>query len=193
MNKYKLVALFGKSGAGKDTIQNWIVSNLQGTHKLISYTTRPPRDNEVDNQDYHFISVEEFNYMKEKNLFLETTEFRGWYYGTSIEALNKNKINIGVFNPSGVKNILDNFQNQILVFPIEIWAPNKSRLIRSLTRENNPDCLEICRRFLADEKDFSNINFYSIKYPNYDNNNAYTKSFSSELLKSYFDGLAEIN
>ena len=193
MNKYKLVALFGKSGAGKDTIQNWMVSNLQDTHKLISYTTRPPRDNEVDNQDYHFISVKEFNYMKEKNLFLETTEFRGWYYGTSIESLNENKINIGVFNPSGVKNILDNFQNQILVFPIEIWAPNKSRLIRSLARENNPDCLEICRRFLADEEDFSNINFYSIKYPNYDDNNAYTKSFSSELLKSYFDGLAKIN
>lgn len=193
MNKYKLVALFGKSGAGKDTIQNWMVSNLQDTHKLISYTTRPPRDNEVDNQDYHFISVEEFNYMKEKNLFLETTEFRGWYYGTSIESLNENKINIGVFNPSGVKNILDNFQNQILVFPIEIQAPNKSRLIRSLARENNPDCLEICRRFLADEEDFSNINFYSIKYPNYDDDNAYTKSFSSELLKSYFDGLAKIN
>ena len=62
MNKYKLVALFGKSGAGKDTIQNWMVSNLQDTHKLISYTTRPPRDNEIDNQDYHFISIEEFNY-----------------------------------------------------------------------------------------------------------------------------------
>lgn len=193
MNKYKLVALFGKSGAGKDTIQNWMVSNLQDTHKLISYTTRPPRDNEIDNQDYHFISIEEFNYMKEKNLFLETTEFRGWYYGTSIESLSENKINIGVFNPSGVKNILDNFQNQILVFPIEIWAPNKSRLIRSLTRENNPDCLEICRRFLADEEDFNNINFYSIKYPNYDDNNAYAKSFSSELLKNYFNGLAEVN
>ena len=193
MNKYKLVALFGKSGAGKDTIQNWMVSSLQDTHKLISYTTRPPRDNEVDNKDYHFISLEEFNYMKEKNLFLETTEFRGWYYGTSIEALNKNKINIGVFNPSGIKNILDNFQNQILVFPIEIWASDKTRLIRSLTREKNPDCLEICRRFLADEKDFNNINFYSIKYPNYDDNHAYIKSFSSELFESYFDELAKTN
>lgn len=193
MNKYKLIALFGKSGAGKNTIQNWMVSNLQDTHKLISYTTRPPRDNEIDNKDYHFISIKEFNYMKEKNLFLETTEFRGWYYGTSIEALNKNKINIGVFNPSGVKNILNNFQNQILVFPIEIWASDKTRLIRSLTREKNPDCLEICRRFLADEKDFNNIDFYSIRYPNYDDNNAYTKSFSYELLKSYFNGLAEIN
>ena len=193
MNKYKLIALFGKSGAGKDTIQNWMVSNLEDTHKLISYTTRPPRSNEIDNKDYHFISVEEFNYMKEKNLFLETTEFREWYYGTSIESLNENKINVGVFNPSGVKNIWNNFQNTILIFPIEIWAPNKNRLIRSLTREDNPDCLEICRRFLADEKDFDNIDFPFITYPNYDNNNAYTKAFSSELLKSYFKERVKIN
>ena len=193
MNKYKLVALFGKSGAGKDTIQNWMVSNFPDMHKLISYTTRPPRDNEVDNKDYHFISIEEFNYMKENNFFLETTEFRGWYYGTSIESLNKNKINIGVFNPSGVKNILDNFQNQILVFPIEIWASDKTRLIRSLTREKNPDCLEICRRFLADEKDFNNINFYSIRYPNYDDNNNYTNIIGYPWLKSYFDELAKTN
>lgn len=165
MNKYKLIALFGKSGAGKDTIQNWMVSNLQDVHKLISYTTRPPRSNEVDNKDYHFISVNEFNYMKEKNLFLETTEFRGWYYGTSIEALNENKINIGVFNPSGVKNIIENFNYKIITLPILITTDNKTRLLRSLNREDFPDCTEICRRFLADEKDFENLNFsYSIYY-----------------------------
>ena len=165
MNKYKLIALFGKSGAGKDTIQNWMVSNLQDTHKLISYTTRPPRNNEVDNKDYHFISVNEFNYMKERNLFLETTEFRGWYYGTSIEALNENKINIGVFNPSGVKNIIENFNYKIITLPILIATDNKTRLLRSLNREDFPDCIEICRRFLADEKDFKKLDFsYSIYY-----------------------------
>lgn len=165
MNKYKLIALFGKSGVGKDTIQNWMVSNLQDTHKLISYTTRPPRSNEVDNKDYHFISVKEFDYMKEKNLFLETTEFRGWYYGTSIEALNENKINIGVFNPSGVKNIIENFNYKIITLPILIATDNKTRLLRSLNREDFPDCTEICRRFLADEKDFKNLDFsYSIYY-----------------------------
>ena len=165
MNKYKLVALFGKSGAGKDTIQNWMVSNFQDTHKLISYTTRPPRSNEVDNKDYHFISVNEFNYMKERNLFLETTEFRGWYYGTSIEALNENKINIGVFNPSGVKNIIENFNYKIITLPLLIATDNKTRLLRSLNREEFPDCTEICRRFLADEKDFENLNFsYHIYY-----------------------------
>lgn len=186
MNKYKLVALFGKSGAGKDTIQNWMVSNLQDTHKLISYTTRPPRSNEVDNKDYHFISVKEFDYMKEKNLFLETTEFRGWYYGTSIEALNENKINIGVFNPSGVKNIIENFNYKIITLPILIITDNKTRLLRSLNREEFPDCTEICRRFLADEKDFENLNFSYKIYFNDDLSSPIDKDAIYHWIKSYF-------
>lgn len=186
MNKYKLVALFGKSGAGKDTIQNWMVSNLQDTHKLISYTTRPPRSNEIDNKDYHFISVKEFDYMKEKNLFLETTEFRGWYYGTSIEALNENKINIGVFNPSGVKNIIENFNYKIITLPILIITDNKTRLLRSLNREEFPDCTEICRRFLADEKDFENLNFSYKIYFNDDLSSPIDKDAIYHCIKSYF-------
>ena len=41
MNKIIVVALFGQSAAGKDTIQNWIVSNIPNTNKIISCTTRP--------------------------------------------------------------------------------------------------------------------------------------------------------
>ena len=191
MNKYKLIALFGKSGAGKDTIQNWMVSNLQDTHKLISYTTRPPRSNEVDNKDYHFISVKEFDYMKEKNLFLETTEFRGWYYGTSIEALNENKINIGVFNPSGVKNIIENFNYKIIILPILIATDNKTRLLRSLNREDFPDCTEICRRFLADEKDFENLDFSYNMYYNDNLPSPIDKDAIYHYIKGYFK--AKIN
>ena len=193
MNKYKLVALFGKSGVGKDTIQNWMVSHLPNVHKIISYTTRPPRDNEVDNKDYHFISVEEFNYMKEKNLFLETTEFRGWYYGTSIESLIQTQINIGVFNPSGVQNIWDNFKDQIIILPIKIFADDKVRLIRSLTREKDPDCLEICRRFLADEEDFKKLNFIHKLYTNNDFDNNYSEYFNIEKLNQDFQDIQDLN
>lgn len=156
-----IIALFGKSASGKDSIQNFICKNYKNTHKIISYTTRPPRINEVDGKDYFFISQESFLNKTFENKMLETTVFNEWLYGTSIEQLEKNKINIGVFNILGVYNLLTN-KSSILkdykIYPIMINCPDCTRILRSLTRDNS-DCLEICRRFIADENDFKNIPF----------------------------------
>ena len=101
MNKYKLIALFGESGAGKDTIQKWMVSKLEGTKGIVSYTTRPKRDYEVEGKDYHFLTNEEFAIKVLDGTMLEATSFNDWFYGTSIDELDKDKINIGVFNIHG--------------------------------------------------------------------------------------------
>lgn len=97
--------------------------------------------------------------MIQKNQLLEYTCFNGWYYGTYINELKPNKINIGVFNPQGIRNLLKNIDDNFEVLPVWIQASDKHRLLRSLKREFSPDCTEICRRFLADKKDFSNIEF----------------------------------
>ena len=52
------------------------------------------------------------------------------------------------------------------MYPVYIYATDKMRLLRSLSREKNPNCHEICRRFLADEKDFDDINFAYITFNN---------------------------
>ena len=59
--------------------------------------------------------------------------------------------------------------DRIDVLPIAITAKDKIRLIRQLNRECEPDCTEICRRFLADKKDYEIIPF---KYLTYANENA---------------------
>ena len=56
MEKIKIIALFGKSGAGKDTIQRWITKNFINTYNIVSHTTRQPRDYEIDGKDYHFVT-----------------------------------------------------------------------------------------------------------------------------------------
>ncbi len=48
----------------------------------ISCTTRAPRSNEVDGQNYHFISTEKFEQMIENDEFLEYAYVHGNYYGT---------------------------------------------------------------------------------------------------------------
>ena len=156
MNKIKVIALYGKSSAGKDTIQNWIVQNYPScTKKMVSYTTRPPRDYEEDGRDYYFISNEEFSEKVLNGDMLEAVEFNGWFYGSAISALDPEKINIGVYNPEGIQAILND--DRLFVIPVYIYAEDKTRLLRSLYREEKPDCAEICRRFFADEKDFENL------------------------------------
>lgn len=165
MEKYKIIALFGKSGAGKDAIQKWMVSNIPNTKGIVSCTTRPPRDNEVDGVDYHFIDLPVFTQMVIDGKMLEAIEFNNWFYGTAINSLNINKINIGVFNITGIECLLQDSRLEVL--PVYIVANDKERLLRSLSREDLPDCKEICRRFLADEKDFADIDFNYDYYLNF--------------------------
>lgn len=158
MNKIKLLALFGESSAGKDTIQHWLVQNLNNAHGMVSYTSRPPRDYEKDGKEYHFVSFREFENLVKANKILEHSYFNNWDYGTHIDELQKDKINIGVFNPEGIRSLLKH-SDTIDILPVWIKVGEKERLLRSLKREQNPNCEEICRRFLADVRDFKNINF----------------------------------
>ena len=165
MNKYKILALFGPSGSGKDTIAKYIVEHYPSqTSTIVSCTTRPKRDYEKNKVDYYFLTNEEFTSYVLNGEMLEATEFRHWFYGTPLWALSTDTINIGVFNPEGIEILLDD--PRIDLIPVEVLASDKIRLIRSLNREKNPDCAEICRRYLADEKDFSEIKFFSLVYDN---------------------------
>lgn len=156
MKKIKILALFGPSGSGKDTLAR-VLTQKEDIHEIISCTTRPARDYEVDGINYHFLSVTEFTNKVLNGTMLEATSFRDWFYGTPLEALKEDKINVGVFNIQGIECLLKD--QRLEVYPIFIACEDKIRLLRSLKRETNPDCEEICRRFLTDLKDFETIPF----------------------------------
>ena len=164
MEKIKIVALFGKSGAGKDTIQRQIMDKVNGVKGIVSCTTRPPRDNETDGIDYHFLSNMEFTQKVLNGSMLEATEFRDWFYGTSIDELDTEKINVGVFNIAGIEALLED--SRLEVIPVLVYAEDRIRLYRALMRERDPDCEEICRRFFADQKDFESIDFNYLIWEN---------------------------
>ena len=88
---------------------------------------------------------------------LEYCEFNNWYYGTPISCLKEDAINVGVLNITGIQSLIED--ERIFVYPIELKAPNKIRLLRQLNREFEPDCDEIIRRYKADNEDFKNIPF----------------------------------
>lgn len=165
--KYQVVALIGKAGAGKDSIQK-ATCELHPLmfHPIVSCTTRPAREGEVEGVNYHFISLNDFTRKVLNGDMLEATEFRDWFYGTTLNSLAKDKINIGVFNPAGVEALLEDSRLNVIVF--EVNAPDKQRLMRYLNREEYPDCTEMCRRYFTDEKDFAELDFDRYQIDNWD-------------------------
>lgn len=156
---YKIIAIFGEAGSGKDTILKSIVQKEKDIlNSIVSYTTRPPRENEVDGIDYNFVNVEQFSELVIDDCMLEASCFNDWMYGTAINSLEENKINIGVFNLDGIESLMNDKRIDLYAYYIE--ANDKTRIIRQLNRETNPNIFEIFRRYKADCEDFSNINFH---------------------------------
>lgn len=165
----EVFAIVGKSGAGKDYLLRKVVS-MEPTifNEIISCTTRPKRENETDGVNYHFISTDDFIYKKNHGEMLEVSYFRDWWYGTSLDSLIKDKINIGVFNPTGIISLSKNSDINLTVFYLD--TEDKERLMRQLTRETNPDTDEIVRRYITDERDFLEFQFTECESNYYLNN-----------------------
>lgn len=169
MSKIKIVALFGESASGKTSLAKKMAQENADFNFVVPTTTRPKRDNEIDGIDYHFafdISLESC---------IEVQCFNGWYYGTPLDSLSKDKINIGAFSLKSLNDLMMNkeIEDIIEIIPIYIYAQPKTRLLRSVKRcsEDEMELKEVCRRFLADYNDFSAVHF-----PHYAVNNNGTKT-----------------
>lgn len=157
-----IIAITGPSCAGKDTLmrelyarfyQRDMTERFQHVYYIISSTTRPPRVNEKEGKDYHFISNISFLQKIINDEMLEWTKFRNWGYGTDKKSVcNKDgAINIGVFNLQGIDNL--NQQDDYIIIPIYLIVNWKERLRRSIQREKKLT-FEMIRRLFADYKDF---------------------------------------
>lgn len=98
--------------------------------------------------------------------------------------MSSEKINVGVFNPEGIRILSED--PRIDITPIQICASDKIRLLRSLNREDNPDCEEICRRFLADKKAFQYIDFDYDSFEN-ETNEEISKEKIKKLINKNFN------
>lgn len=192
---YKIITISGKAGAGKDTILQEIlkISRANSTgpqlHEIISCTTRPPREGEVDGKNYYFLTHEEFAQKVSDDRMLEATIFNNWCYGTCIDHLREDIVNIGVYNPTGVDSLMDDYE--VEVYTILIQASDKVRLIRQLNREVDPNVKEILRRYEADEEDFDDYTLKDIGFKCVVNNDI--EGYLPELAQEIIEVISKIN
>lgn len=171
-----MIVLVGESASGKSSIEKYLVDNY-GYSKVISYTTRSPRPNEIDGIDYHFVSVEQFLALKEQGFFAETAIYNNWHYGTAKEDCTDDKI--AVLTPHGLRQISK--VDGITAISFYINVSRRDRLIKILQRGD--DIEEAYRRSLSDVGQFDGIED-EVDYVI--NNDGYIKSIeemSKEVMK----------
>lgn len=153
---YNIIALMGEAGSGKDRTMQAVLAARPTLHEIISCTTRPMRQGEAEGVNYFYYTPEKFGEKVLNGEMLECTVFNDWFYGTSFDSVRSDGvINIGVFNPTGVESLLARPDCNVIVFWIK--CNDKLRLMRQLTREENPDVREVVRRFQADYNDFDGL------------------------------------
>ena len=108
------------SGTGKTTLVRRVMEALPCLRFSVSYTTRPPRANEQEGVDYHFISHDVFMEMIEKDQFLEWAEVLGHYYGTArvdLKALETEGVDLILdIDTQGAKKAKEKLDHVILIF-----------------------------------------------------------------------------
>ncbi len=156
----------GKSATGKDTIYKRLLEDERiSLRTIVPYTTRPIRHEEKEGVEYHFVSREKFEEMKADKLVIESRDYQTvygvWSYFTaydgqfSEESVEENYLMINTLK--GYEQIRDYFGEDYVV-PLYIYVEDGIRLTRALKRERRqkePKYAEMCRRYLADEGDFS--------------------------------------
>ncbi len=154
--------VMGKSATGKDTLYAKIIKAHPELAPVIPYTTRPIREGEREGEEYHFVDIETMEKMKKEGRIIESRCYhtvRGdWYYFTADdEQLDGDSDHIMITTLEGYEQIRDYFGDGKVV-PIYIEVSDVTRIERAVGREKKEDtpCIaEVCRRYLADDEDFS--------------------------------------
>ena len=157
----------GKSASGKDNIYLRLAAHKELNLKtLVLYTTRPIRSGEQDGKNYYFADDAKLEEFRKNGNLIEARAYHTvhgiWTYFTAddgqVDLKESDYLGIGTLE-SFTK--MRNYYGEDAVCPVYIQVEDGERLARALKREReqtNPKYEEMCRRFLADQSDFSEEN-----------------------------------
>ena len=200
-----MIVLSSPSGAGKTTLSK-LLSKQNNYYISVSHTTRKPRINEIDTQDYHFVSEEEFKSLIKNNEFLEYAKVFNNYYGTVkssvINNLDKGKKLIFDIDWQGTEQIKEKkLQYKLITF--FILPPSKKVLFERLSNRDMKDKLIVEERMKQFSKDVLHWNNYDYVVINDNLENCYNEvnhlikseiekfnnSYDIKLIKKHIDQL----
>lgn len=159
----KIFYVMGKSSSGKDTIYKRLMEKNPDFRTVVPYTTRPVRDGEKDGVEYFFADEAQLNEMQEAGKVIEVRSYNTrcgvWTYFTADDGqINLEEHDYLMIGTLVSYQALKEYFGAEKIVPLYIQVEDGERLFRALEREQReavPRYTELCRRFLADEEDFS--------------------------------------
>lgn len=158
----KIVVISAPSGAGKSTVVKQLMKRMPRLKRSISYTTRPPRNGEMDKRDYFFTTPSEFKKKIKSGFFVEYARVHGRYYGTSYsfinEVIKKGSVLLLVIDTQGAFQIRKKYpHNSILVF---LLPPSLEEMEKRLRKRGTETTKSIARRLRNAKKEIQKIRCY---------------------------------
>ena len=165
----KIFIVSGPSGAGKSTLCLEVTKLFSDVKVSISHTTRSPRVGEIDGKDYYFVTPEEFQHMRDKQLLVEWAEVHGNFYGTGKEFLERtvkegNHILLDI-DVQGARSIRKLYPEAISIF---ILPPSMEELKRRLVRRGSESDESLKRRLATAQQELKESPLFNYKIENHD-------------------------
>lgn len=149
MNNPLIIILTGKTASGKDTIMAKLLEGFPDFRRVITTTSRTPRDGEKNGVDYNFISKEDFKKKIENGDFIEYVQYAGNFYGTEKSQLGSDQI-IWRIDPSRAAKIKELIKDKKTLV---IYLTVSDDVVRRRLKERDLPQQEIERR-MREDKDF---------------------------------------
>nr|KAF6450687.1 membrane palmitoylated protein 4 [Molossus molossus] len=132
-DRHRLIVLMGPSGVGVNALRRQLVGlNPNDFRGAVPHTTRPKKSYEMDGREYHYVSKEIFETLMYSHRMLEYGEYKGHFYGTSVDAvqavLDEGKICVMDLEPQGIQVARTHELKPYIIF---IKPPNMNCMKRS--------------------------------------------------------------
>ena len=155
----RLFVISASSGTGKTTLARQLLKEDKNLVQSISYTTRAPRPNEHNGEDYYFVTQKEFLEKKRKSAFLEWANVFGKFYGTPKkeveEHLKRGRDVLLLIDVQGAKKVKKTRPDAVFIF---LAPPSKEELKKRLSKRGTESSKEIQKRLKVATRELVELN-----------------------------------
>ena len=161
--KGEIFILSAPAGSGKTTISQLLLKEIPNLKMITTCTTRKKREGEIDGEDYHFLTEEEFKKDIKEGNFLEYAVVHGNYYGTPkkpvLEEVEKGNDVLLVIDIQGMKSVKKMLNGQVEITTIFILPPSIKEMENRMKRRGETE-EEMRKRFETAKREIPNWKYY---------------------------------